>query len=196
MTITRRHGRSRVLSLLSASSSPARRDDCYESVQAIGARHDPPGLSADGGPRRRNRSARDDVNVKFAWPAAAELSFGRRRLDDAVDILSAVPPSPLSSRELRPVRSGGDHYGGLSSASWSSSPASASGGTHRSSSWTPCIARADLPSLEVVRAWRRCRASKKLFPPKTGLQYHIDPAIEVDPTDGRRSRDCGHVARH
>jgi len=159
---------------------------CYESVQAIGARHDPPGLSAAAAlvaaivlrgvmsslKFRVGRRLRSSALVADAW-------------NDAVDILSALAAlTAVVLASYDPVRFlAADHYGGFVVGV----VVVLTGirvGRDASLELVDTMPSPELTSqvLEVVRTVAGVQAIEKVFARKTGLQYHIDLHIEVDPT--------------
>jgi cation diffusion facilitator family transporter len=159
---------------------------CYESVQAIGARHAPPGLSAaatlvaaivlrgimSAVKFRVGRRLRSSALVADAW-------------NDAVDILSAL--AALTAVLLAthdPVRFlAADHYGGFVVGI----VVVVTGirvGRDASLELVDTMPSPELTGqiLDVVRAVPGVLGVEKVFARKTGLQYHIDLHIEVDPT--------------
>jgi cation diffusion facilitator family transporter len=159
---------------------------CYQSLQGIGARHAPPGLSAAAAlvgaivlrgvmssvKFRIGRQLRSSALIADAW-------------NDAVDILSALAAlTAVALARHDPVRFlAADHYGGFVV------------GTVVVITGIRVIATASFelvdtmphPELtdDVVRVAQSVagvRGIDKVFARKTGLQYHIDLHIEVDPT--------------
>ena len=159
---------------------------CYESVQAIGARHDPPGLSAAAAlvaaivlrgvlssvKFRVGRRLRSSALVADAW-------------NDAVDILSALAAlTAVLLASYDPVRFlAADHYGGFVVGI----VVVLTGiriGRDASLELVDTMPSLELTSqiLEVVRGADGVKGVDKMFARKTGLQYHIDLHIEVDRT--------------
>jgi cation diffusion facilitator family transporter len=158
----------------------------YHSLQAIGAKHPPPGVIAIAAlvgaivlrgimssvKFRVGRRLRSSALVADAW-------------NDAVDILSALAAlTAVALATYDPVRFlAADHYGGfvvgivvvitgirvLRDASLELAD------TMPSSELTSEI-------LAAARSVADVRGIDKVFARKTGLQYHIDLHIEVDPT--------------
>jgi cation diffusion facilitator family transporter len=158
---------------------------CYHSVQAIGAQHPPPGLYAalvliaaislrgvmSGVKFRAGRRLRSAALVADAW-------------NDSVDILSAFAAlTAVLLTSYDPVRFlAADHYGGFVVGII---VIITGGRVLRDAS----LELADtMPPPALVDAARRVAISvpgvfdvEKLFARKTGLQYHVDVHIEVDP---------------
>jgi len=159
---------------------------CYQSLQAIGAMHAPPGLTA----------AAALVGAIVLRGAMSSLKFrvGRRlrssaliadAWNDAVDILSALAAlTAVALATYDPARFlAADHYGGfvvgivvvitgirvVRDASLE---------------LVDTVPPPELTSeiLEVTRLVAGVQGIDKVFARKTGLQYHIDLHIEVDPT--------------
>jgi cation diffusion facilitator family transporter len=158
----------------------------YQSLQAIGVRHDPPGLAAAValavaiGLRsvmssikfRAGRRLRSAALIADAW-------------NDAVDILSAL--AALVAVGLATYDPGrflaADHYGGF----FVGIVVVVTGfRVVRISSFElvdtmpPPELTADI--LKVARTVAGVQGIDKVFARKTGLQYHIDLHIEVDPS--------------
>lgn len=158
---------------------------CYQSLQAIGAQHPPPGVSAavalvgaivlrgimSSVKFRVGRRLRSSALVADAW-------------NDAVDILSALAAlTAVALASYDPVRFlAADHYGGFVV------------GIVVVMTGMRVVRDASLelvdtmPSpeitseiLRVARAVPGVLAIDKVFARKTGLQYHIDLHIQVDP---------------
>jgi cation diffusion facilitator family transporter len=159
---------------------------CYQSLQAVGARHPPPGMTAAAAlvaavilrgvmssvKFRVGRRIRSSALVADAW-------------NDAVDILSALAAlTAVGLATYDPVRFlAADHYGGfvvgivvvitglrvLRDASLELVD------TMPSSALTGEI-------LTVARAIAGVQGIDKVFARKSGLQYLVDLHIEVDPT--------------
>lgn len=158
---------------------------CYQSLQAVGATHPPPGLSAAGAlvaaillrgimsyvKFRVGRRLRSSALIADAW-------------NDAVDILSALAAlTAVTLAMYDPVRFlSADHYGGfvvgivvviigmrvardasLDLADTMPQPALAG------------------EIVRVARSVAGVQGIDKVFARKTGLQYHVDLHIEVDP---------------
>lgn len=158
---------------------------CHQSLQAIGAPHDPPGriaafaliaaISLRGVMSvvkfRVGRRLRSAALIADAW-------------NDTVDILSgmaALTAVVLSSYD--PVRFlAADHYGGFAVGII---VIITGGRVLRDAS----LELADtMPPADLIDAARRVAIAvpgvlgvEKLFARKTGLQYHVDVHIEVDP---------------
>ena len=160
---------------------------CYQSLQAIGARHAPPGLGA--------AAALAGAIVLRGIMSSVKFRVGRRlrssalladAWNDAVDILWALAAlTAVALASYDPVRFlAGDHYGGfvvgivviitgmrvLRDASLELVD------TMPSQELTSEI-------LAVARSVPGVQAIEKVFARKTGLQYHVDLHIEVDPTE-------------
>lgn len=158
----------------------------YQSLQAVGARHAPPGLSA--------AAALVGAIVLRGIMSSVKFRVGRRlrssaliadAWNDAVDILSALAAlTAVGLANYDPARFlAADHYGGfvvgivvvitgirvLRDASLELVD------TMPSPELTGEI-------LEVARSVTGVQGVDKVFARKTGLQYHIDLHIEVDPT--------------
>ena len=157
----------------------------YQSLQAVGARHAPPGLSA--------AAALVGAIVLRGIMSSVKFRVGRRlrssaliadAWNDAVDILSALAAlTAVGLATYDPARFlAADHYGGfvvgivvvitgirvLRDASLELVD------TMPSSELTGDI-------LEVAKSVAGVQGVDKVFARKTGLQYHIDLHIEVDP---------------
>lgn len=158
----------------------------YHSLQAIGAQHAPPGLSAVAALAvaialrtimssvkfRVGRRLRSSALIADAW-------------NDAVDVLSALAAlTAVGLATYDPVRFlAADHYGGfvvgvvvlltgmrvLRDASLDLVD------TMPSSELTEAV-------VEAARRVSGVRGIDKVLARKTGLQYHIDLHVEVDPT--------------
>jgi cation diffusion facilitator family transporter len=159
---------------------------CYQSLQAVGAKHPPPGMSAmvaliaaivlrgimSSVKFRVGRRLRSSALIADAW-------------NDAVDILSALAAfAAVGLATYDPVRFlAADHYGGfvvgivvvitgirvLRDASIELVDTMPS----------PELTR---EILGVARSVAGVQGIDKVFARKTGLQYHIDLHLEVDPT--------------
>lgn len=158
---------------------------CYQSLQSVGARHAPPGISAAG--------ALVVAIVLRGIMSAVKFRVGRRlrssaliadAWNDAVDILSAV--SALIAVALAmydPVRFlAADHYGGFVVGV----VVIVTGLRVLREASLELVDTMPEPELteEIVRISRSVegvRGIDKVFARKTGLQYHIDLHIEVDP---------------
>lgn len=158
---------------------------CHQSLQAIGVPHDPPGR-----------------NAAFALIAAISLRsvmsvvkfrVGRRlrstaliadAWNDTVDILSGIAAlTAVGLSSYDPVRFvAADHYGGFAVGII---VIITGGRVLRDAS----LELADtMPPADLIDAARRVTIAipgvlgvEKLFARKTGLQYHVDVHIEVDP---------------
>jgi cation diffusion facilitator family transporter len=172
---------------------------CYQSLQAIGARHDPPGVAAaialvaaiamrgimSSVKFRVGRRLRSSALVADAW-------------NDAVDILSAV--AALTSVGLAtydPERFlAADHYGGfvvgivvvITGIRVAREASLELVDTMPSAELTADV-------LRVARSVPGVNGIDKVLARKTGLQYHIDLHIEVDPaqTVAASHAIAGHV---
>lgn len=158
---------------------------CYQSVQAVGATHPPPGLGA--------AAALVAAIVLRAIMSSVKFRVGRRlrssaliadAWNDAVDILSALAAlTAVALATYDPARFlSADHYGGvvvgivvvitgirvLRDASLELVD------TMPSPELTAEI-------LGVAQSVTGVQGIDKVFARKTGLQYHIDLHIEVDP---------------
>ena len=158
---------------------------CYQSLQAVGAPHPPPGSSAlavlivaivvrglmSVVKFRVGRRLRSSALIADAW-------------NDAVDILSAVGAlTAVAVARYDPIRFlAADHYGGFAV------------GVVVVITGVRVLRDASMelvdtmPSAEVTSAVRRVASAvphvvrvEKLFARKSGLQYHVDVHIEVDP---------------
>jgi cation diffusion facilitator family transporter len=158
---------------------------CYASVQVIGAQHDPPGRDAalvliaaitmrgvmSFVKFRTGRRIRSSALVADAW-------------NDTVDILSAAAAlTAVILASYDPVRFlAADHYGGFIVGIIVI-------GTGVRVLRDASLELADtMPASELIDAARRVAGSvhgvagvDKLFARKTGLQYHVDVHIAVDP---------------
>jgi len=158
---------------------------CYQSLQGIGARHAPPGSSA--------AAALVVAIVLRGVMSSVKFRVGRRlgssalvadASNDAVDILSALAAlTAIALARYDPMRFlAADHYGGfvvgivvvitgirvVGAASFE---------------LVDTMAHPELTD-EVVRVARSVTGVlgiDKVFARKTGLQYHVDLHIEVDP---------------
>jgi cation diffusion facilitator family transporter len=159
---------------------------CYQSLQAVGARHPPPGLTAVAAlvgaivlrgimstvKFRAGRRFRSSALIADAW-------------NDAVDILSAIAALiAVALATYDPVRFlAADHYGGfvvgivvvitgirvLRDASLELAD-------------TMPDPQLTTEAAHVARSVPGVRGIDKVHARKTGLQYHIDLHVEVDPT--------------
>jgi len=159
---------------------------CYQSVQAIGARHDPPGLSAV--------TALIVAIVLRVLMSAVKFRVGRRlrssalvadAWNDAVDILSALAAlTAVVLASYDPVRFlTADHYGGFVVGI----VVVLTGirvGRDASLELVDTMPPPELTSQirEVVTGMAGVQGVEKVFARKTGLRYHIDLHIQVDPT--------------
>ncbi len=159
---------------------------CYLSLQAVGAKHAPPGVSAAAAlvgaimlrgimssvKFRVGRRLRSSALVADAW-------------NDAVDILSALAAlTAVGLATYDPARFlAADHYGGfvvgivvvITGIRVARDASLELVDTMPATELTREI-------LEVARSVAGVHGIDKLFARKTGLQYHIDLHIEVDPT--------------
>jgi cation diffusion facilitator family transporter len=157
----------------------------YESVQAIGARHEPPGVSA--------AAALVGAIVLRGIMSSVKFRVGRRlrssalvadAWNDAVDILSALAAlTAVVLASYDPIRFlAADHYGGFVVGI----VVVITGirvGRDASLELVDTMPSPELTSqiLEVGRSVAGVQGIEKVFARKTGLQYHIDLHIEVDP---------------
>ena len=158
----------------------------YQSLQAVGARHAPPGLSA--------AAALAGAIVLRGIMSSVKFRVGRRlrssalvadAWNDAVDILSALAALiAVGLATYDPARFlAADHYGGfvvgivvvitgirvLRDAS-----------LELVDTMPPPELTAEI--VAVATSIARVQGVDKVFARKTGLQYHVDLHIEVDPT--------------
>ena len=158
---------------------------CYQSLQAIGARHAPPGVSAvvtlvgaivlrgimSSVKFRVGRRLRSSALLADAW-------------NDAVDILSAFAAlTAVGLATYDPARFlAADHYGGfvvgivvvITGIRVVRDASLELVDTMPSPELTGGV-------LQVARSVAGVQGIDKVFARKTGLQYHIDLHIEVDP---------------
>lgn len=158
---------------------------CYQSLQAIGARHAPPGVSAvvtlvgaivlrgimSSVKFRVGRRLRSSALLADAW-------------NDAVDILSALAAlTAVGLATYDPARFlAADHYGGfvvgivvvITGIRVVRDASLELVDTMPSPELTGGV-------LQVARSVAGVQGIDKVFARKTGLQYHIDLHIEVDP---------------
>lgn len=158
---------------------------CYQSLQAIGARHAPPGVRA--------AAALIGAIVLRGIMSSVKFRVGRRlrssaliadAWNDAVDILSALAAfTAVALATYDPARFlAADHYGGFVV------------GIVVVITGIRVVRDASLelvdtmPSpeltgelLEVAKSVAGVQGIDKVFARKTGLQYHVDLHIEVDP---------------
>ncbi len=159
---------------------------CYQSLQAIGARHAPPGISA--------AAALAGAIILRSIMSTIKFRVGRRlrssalmadAWNDAVDILSAL--AALTAVGLATYDPGrflaADHYGGfvvgivvvitgirvVRDASF-----------ELVDTMPPPVLTDEI--LQVAGSVAGVQGIDKVFARKTGLRYHIDLHIEVDPT--------------
>jgi len=158
----------------------------YQSLQAVGVRHAPPGLSA--------AAALAGAIVLRGIMSSVKFRVGRRlrssalvadAWNDAVDILSALAAlTAVGLATYDPLRFlAADHYGGfvvgivvvitgirvLRDAS-----------LELVDTMPPPELTAEI--VAVATSIARVQGVDKVFARKTGLQYHVDLHIEVDPT--------------
>ena len=158
---------------------------CYRSLQAIGAVHPPPGFTAVAALAvtvfARSIMSAVKFRVGRRIGSAAMIADG---WNDAVDILSALGAlTAVALANYDPVRFlAADHYGGFMVGGIVVAMAIR---VMRDAS----IDLVDtMPSAELIAALDAVAASvpgvlavEKRFARKTGLQYHVDLHIEVDP---------------
>lgn len=159
---------------------------CYHSLQAIGAAHEPPGAIA--------AVALSGAIVLRGIMASVKFRLGRQlrssaltadAWNDAVDILSALAAlTAVALASYDPSRFlAADHYGGFVVGI----VVVITGlrvGRDASLELVDTMPSPDLTSelLRVAASVEGVRGIDKVFARKTGLQYHIDLHIEVDPT--------------
>ena len=172
---------------------------CYMSLQAVGASHPPPGLSAAGAlvgaialrgimsavKFRAGRRLRSSALIADAW-------------NDAVDILSALAAlTAVALTSYDPARFlAADHYGGfvvgivvvITGLRVARDASIELVDTMPEPELTAEIAR-------VTHSVAGVQGIDKLFGRKTGLQYHIDLHIEVDASETLAASHAigGHV---
>ncbi|MGB7218266.1 MAG: cation diffusion facilitator family transporter [Vicinamibacterales bacterium] len=172
---------------------------CYQSLQAIGAKHEPPGASA--------AAALVGAIVLRAIMSSVKFRVGRRlrssalvadAWNDAVDILSALAAlTAVGLATYDPDRFlAADHYGGfvvgivvvLTGIRVVRDASLELVDTMPSPELTGEI-------LQVARSVAGVRGIDKVLARKTGLQYHIDLHLEVDPalTVAASHAIAGHV---
>ncbi len=158
----------------------------YQSLHAVGARHPPPGMSAAAAlvgavilrgimstvKFRVGRRLRSSALIADAW-------------NDAVDILSALAAlTAVTLAAYDPARFlAADHYGGFVVGI----VVVITGIRVTRDASLELVDTMPQPDLtgEIVRVARSVtgvRGIDKVFARKTGLQYHVDLHIEVDPT--------------
>jgi len=160
---------------------------CYQSLQGLGARHAPPGVSAAAAlvgaivlrgvmssiKFRVGRQLRSSALVADAW-------------NDAVDILSALAAlTAVALATYDPVRFlAADHYGGFVVGIVVVITGIRIIGT-ASLELVDTMPHPELTDdvVRVAQSVAGVRGIDKVFARKTGLQYHIDLHIEVDPTE-------------
>ncbi len=159
---------------------------CYQSLQAVGATHPPPGISAVAAlvaaivlrgimssvKFRVGRRLRSSALVADAW-------------NDAVDILSALAALvAVALATYDPARFlAADHYGGFVVGI----VVVVTGLRVLRDSSLELADTMPAPDMtgdivKISRSVAGVRGIDKVFARKTGLQYHIDLHIEVDPT--------------
>ncbi len=159
---------------------------CYQSLQAVGATHPPPGISAVAAlvaaivlrgimssvKVRVGRRLRSSALVADAW-------------NDAVDILSALAALvAVALATYDPARFlAADHYGGFVVGI----VVVVTGLRVLRDSSLELADTMPAPDMtgdivKISRSVAGVRGIDKVFARKTGLQYHIDLHIEVDPT--------------
>lgn len=159
---------------------------CYQSLQAIGATHPPPGMGA--------AAALVAAIVLRGIMSSVKFRVGRRLRssalladgwNDAVDILSALAAlTAVALASYDPVRFlAADHYGGFAVGI----VVVITGIRVLRDASLELVDTMPKPELtgEVVRIARTVagvRGIDKVFARKTGLRYHIDLHVEVDPT--------------
>ena len=158
----------------------------YQSLHAVGARHPPPGMSAAAAlvgavilrgimstvKFRVGRRLRSSALIADAW-------------NDAVDILSALAAlTAVTLAAYDPARFlAADHYGGFVVGI----VVVITGIRVTRDASLELVDTMPQPDLtgEIVRVAKSVtgvRGIDKVFARKTGLQYHVDLHIEVDPT--------------
>ena len=158
---------------------------CYQSLQAVGAMHDPPGVSA--------AAALGAAIVLRGVMSAVKFRVGRRlrssalladAWNDAVDILSALAAlTAVGLATYDPARFlAADHYGGFVVGI----VVVVTGIRVIRDASLELVDTMPQPELtgeivQVARSVAGVRGIDKVFARKTGLQYHIDLHIEVDP---------------
>ena len=158
---------------------------CFHSLRAVGAKHDPPGVSAG--------AALVGAIVLRGIMSTVKFRVGRRlrssalladAWNDAVDILSALAAlTAVGLANYDPARFlAADHYGGFVVGI----VVVVTGirvGRDASLDLVDTMPQPELTG-EIVRVAGSVvgvRGIDKVFARKTGLQYHIDLHIEVDP---------------
>ena len=159
---------------------------CYQSLQAVGAKHAPPGVSA--------AAALVGAIVLRGIMSSVKFRVGRRlrssaliadAWNDAVDILSALAALvAVALATYDPARFlAADHYGGFVVGI----VVVITGLRVLRDASLELVDTMPEPELtgEIVKISRSVAGVQgidKVFARKTGLQYHIDLHIEVDPT--------------
>ena len=172
---------------------------CSQSLQAVGATHPPPGLSAavaligaimlrgimSSVKFRVGRRLRSSALVADAW-------------NDAVDILSALAAlTAVGLASYDPVRFlAADHYGGFVVGIvvvMTGIRVVRDASLELVDTMPPPELTREI--LKVTRSVAGVQGVDKVFARKTGLQYHIDLHIEVDPklTVAASHAIAGHV---
>ena len=159
---------------------------CYQSLQAVGARHAPPGVTAAAAlvgaiilrgimtsvKFRVGRRIRSSALVADAW-------------NDAVDILSALAAlTAVGLATYDPVRFlAADHYGGFVVGIVvviTGMRVVRDASLELVDTMPPSELTREI--VEVARSVADVQGIDKVFMRKSGLQYHVDLHIEVDPT--------------
>ncbi len=159
---------------------------CYQSLQAVGATHAPPGMSAAGAlvaavvlrgitsivKFRVGRRLRSTALIADAW-------------NDAVDILSALAAlTAVGLATYDPARFlAADHYGGFVVGIvvvTTGFRVIRDASLELVDTMPPTELTGEI--LAVAGSVAGVQGIDKVFARKTGLQYHIDLHIEVDPT--------------
>lgn len=159
---------------------------CYQSLQAVGAKHAPPGVNA--------AAALVGAIVLRGIMSSVKFRVGRRlrssaliadAWNDAVDILSALAALiAVALATYDPVRFlAADHYGGFVVGI----VVSITGLRVLRDASLELVDTMPEPELtaevlKIARSVAGVRGIDKVFARKTGLQYHIDLHIEVDST--------------
>jgi cation diffusion facilitator family transporter len=158
----------------------------YQSLQAVGARHAPPGLSA--------AAALAGAIVLRGIMSSVKFRVGRRlrssalvadAWNDAVDILSALAAlTAVGLATYDPARFlAADHYGGFVVGI----VVVVTGIRVLRDASLELVDTMPPPELTgeivaVAKSIEGVQGVEKVFARKTGLQYHVDLHIEVDPT--------------
>ena len=158
---------------------------CYQSLQAVGASHPPPGLAA--------AAALVAAIVLRGLMSSVKFKVGRRlrssalvadAWNDAVDILSALAALiAVGLASYDPERFlAADHYGGFVVGIVvvvTGIRVVRDASLELVDTMPPPELTSEI--LAVARSIAEVRGIDKVFARKTGLQYHIDLHIEVDP---------------